>query len=126
MSKRMMLVATCVIIFATIIVFMVPLVTNPHKSLKQMVTEKGPPILLATRTEIKQGQVKTLNSQVPAVKPRTITNWNEVKNVTAIWGGSEWCQFEVGFYYDNMKRDKDFDGTYWLSSRSWFFREKLT
>jgi hypothetical protein len=92
--------------------------------LKAMVTELGIPNILAKRVEFEHEKVRLLRVVVPPVDPKSVIDWSEVTNCVVIWISSETGQENAGFFYDEMKNDKAFDGGGWYSARN-IFGEKL-
>lgn len=93
--------------------------------LTKLIAERGPPDILATRTFIKWDEIKILRLYISPTDPLTVTNWNSVTNIVAVWADGKDCRRNVRAFYDEMKDTNKFTGWDWYSSLP-LFGEKLS
>lgn len=93
--------------------------------LAQLVAEKGPPDYLATKAVVERDLVRLLALEVHALDPLTVTQWNRVTNILAVWADGQWCRASARHFYDDWQRNDLGKGIGWYSSRQ-LFGEKLS
>lgn len=119
--KLLTIALTLALLFVAFHLFSDSRISQP---LTQVVSELGPPAFLAQSTEVYRRKGKILRIDVLENDPRTIQNWASITNGTAIWTTSDYAKSRAGLFYNNLKNDRNFDGTAWISPDT--FGTKLT
>jgi hypothetical protein len=101
---------------------------DPHlnKPIAAVVADKGTPDFVLDTFDIEKKELKILRLMILPKDPLAVTDWNAITNAFLMWVKSDDGKFTARYYFEKMKKEKDFDGTDWYSTRSLFMGEKVT